>query len=85
MERHIRAEDRNGRASALTDNSDQATVGTILDDRIPPTAIEPAGDTLWVGDRGAAVLVCDCGGVGQCKDHRATNAHFLSEGQRRDQ
>jgi sugar lactone lactonase YvrE len=46
------AENRNGRASTITVNGDQATVVTILDGLIQPTAIEPAGDTLWVGDRG---------------------------------
>ncbi|QPF88364.1 hypothetical protein IC762_31575 [Bradyrhizobium genosp. L] len=46
------AENKNGRASAITVNGDQATVVTILDGLTQPTAIEPAGDTLWVGDRG---------------------------------
>jgi hypothetical protein len=45
------AENRNGRASMVTVNGDQATVVTILDGLTQPTAIEPAGDTLWVGDR----------------------------------
>jgi hypothetical protein len=44
-------ENRNGRASMITVNGDQATVVTILDGLTQPTAIEPAGDTLWVGDR----------------------------------
>ena len=46
------AENRNGRASMITINGDQAHVVTILDGLSQPTAIEPAGDTLWVGDRG---------------------------------
>jgi hypothetical protein len=46
------AENRNGRASMITVNGDQATVVTILDGLTQPTAIEPAGDTLWIGDRG---------------------------------
>jgi hypothetical protein len=45
------AENRNGRASMITVNGDQATVVTILDGLTQSTAIEPAGDTLWVGDR----------------------------------
>jgi hypothetical protein len=45
------AENKNGRASAMTVNGDQATVVTVLDGLTLPTAIEPAGDTLWVGDR----------------------------------
>jgi hypothetical protein len=44
-------ENRNGRADAVTVNGDQATVVTILDGLTQPTAIEPAGDILWVGDR----------------------------------
>jgi hypothetical protein len=44
-------ENRNGRASVVTVNGDQATVVTILDGLTRPTAIEPVGDTLWVGDR----------------------------------
>jgi hypothetical protein len=46
------AENKNGRASMVTVNGDQANVVTILDGLTQPTAIEPAGDTLWVGDRG---------------------------------
>jgi hypothetical protein len=30
---------------------DQASVVTVLDGLTQPTAIEPAGDTLWIGDR----------------------------------
>jgi hypothetical protein len=45
------AENKNGRASMITVNGDQATVVTVLDGLTQPTAIEPAGDTLWVGDR----------------------------------
>ena len=44
-------ENRNGRASMVTVNGDQATVVTILDGLTQPTAIEPAGDILWVGAR----------------------------------
>ncbi len=44
-------ENRNGRADVVTVNGDQATVVTILDGLTQPTAIEPAGDILWVGDR----------------------------------
>jgi hypothetical protein len=40
------AENRNGRASMITVNGDQATVVTILDGLTQSTAIEPAGDTL---------------------------------------
>jgi hypothetical protein len=45
------AENGNGRASLVTVTGDQAHVVTILDGLTQPTAIEPAGDILWVGDR----------------------------------
>jgi hypothetical protein len=44
-------ENRNGRASMVTVNGDQATVVPIIEGLTRPTAIEPIGDTLWVGDR----------------------------------
>jgi hypothetical protein len=46
------AENKNGRASMVTINGDHATATTLLDGLTTPTAIEAAGDTLWVGDRG---------------------------------
>ena len=45
------AENKNGRASMVTIDGDQATVTTLLDGLKQPTAIEPAGDTVGVGDR----------------------------------
>jgi hypothetical protein len=39
------AENRNGGASMVAVNGDQATVVTVLDGLTQPTAIEPAGDT----------------------------------------
>lgn len=47
------AENGNGRASMVTIDGDQAKVVTLLDGLVKPTAIEPSGGTLWVGDRGA--------------------------------
>ena len=47
------AENKNGRASMVAINGDHATVTTLLDGLTTPTAIEAAGDTLWVGDRGS--------------------------------
>jgi streptogramin lyase len=44
-------ENKNGRASMVTVNGDQATVVPIMEGLTRPTAIEPAGDILWVGDR----------------------------------
>jgi hypothetical protein len=53
------AENKNGRASMVTVDGDQATVITLLDGLKQSTAIEPAGDTIWVGDRAndKAILV----------------------------
>ena len=45
------AENKNGRLSMVTIYGDQATVTILLDGLKTPTAVEPAGDTLWVGDR----------------------------------
>src|ERR1700744_5686994 len=50
-------ENRNGRASMVTVNGDQATVVPILDGLTRPTAIEPDGDTLWAGDRAQAQAI----------------------------
>lgn len=47
------AENRGGRASMLTIQGDKAKVTVLLDGLVKPTAIEPAGDVLWIGDRGA--------------------------------
>jgi len=45
------AENANGRASMLTITGDIAHVTVIQTGLKRPTAIEPAGDVLWVGDR----------------------------------
>jgi hypothetical protein len=45
------AENQNGRASMLTITGDIAHVTVIQTGLKTPTAIEPAGDVLWVGDR----------------------------------
>ena len=45
------AENRNGRASMLTITGDIAHVTVVKDGLTTPTAIDPAGDILWVGDR----------------------------------
>jgi len=45
------AENANGRASMLTITGDTAHVTVIQTGLKTPTAIEPAGDVLWVGDR----------------------------------
>lgn len=45
------AENANGRASMLTITGETAHVTVIKTGLKRPTAIEPAGDVLWVGDR----------------------------------
>jgi hypothetical protein len=45
------AENMGGRASMITVTGNQAHVVTVLEGLKQPTAIEPAGDILWVGDR----------------------------------
>jgi outer membrane protein assembly factor BamB len=45
------AENQNGRASMLTITGDIAHLTVVQTGLKTPTAIEPAGDILWVGDR----------------------------------
>jgi hypothetical protein len=45
------AENVNGRDSMLTITGDTAHVTVVQSGLKTPTAIEPAGDVLWVGDR----------------------------------
>jgi len=47
------AENGHGQASMLTVNGDTAHVTVVQSGLKTPTAIEPAGDVLWVGDRAA--------------------------------
>lgn len=45
------AENRNNRASMITIDGDAGHVTMVLGGLATPTAIEPAGNILWVGDR----------------------------------
>lgn len=47
------AENANGRISALTINGDKASVTVLKDGLNTPTGVEPAGDTIWIAERGA--------------------------------
>ncbi|HEY1659173.1 MAG TPA: hypothetical protein VGG14_12550 [Candidatus Sulfotelmatobacter sp.] len=49
----ILAENANGRISALTVNGDKASVTVLKDGLDTPTGVEPAGDTIWIAERGA--------------------------------
>jgi hypothetical protein len=51
------AENGNGRISVLTINGDKASVTVIKDGLNTPTGVEPAGDTIWIAERGAGKAV----------------------------
>jgi len=47
------AENGSGKISVLTVNGDKASVTLIKEGLKTPTAVEPAGDTIWIAERGA--------------------------------
>jgi hypothetical protein len=49
----ILAENASGKISVLTVNGDKASVTVIKDGLSTPTGVEPAGDTIWIAERGA--------------------------------
>jgi len=49
----IVAENGSGKISAITVNGDKASVAVIKQGLNTPTGVEPAGDTLWIAERGA--------------------------------
>jgi hypothetical protein len=51
------AENGSGKISAITVNGDKASVTVIKEGFKTPTAVEPAGDTIWVAERGAGKAV----------------------------
>ncbi len=51
------AENANGRISALTIDGDKASVTVLKDGLNTPTGVEPAGDTIWIAERGAGKAV----------------------------
>ncbi len=53
----ILAENGNGKIAVLTLNGDKATVTVIKDGLDTPTGVEPAGDTIWISERGAGKAV----------------------------
>jgi len=53
----IVAENASGKISALTINGDKASVTVIKDGLNTPTGVEPAGDTIWIAERGAGKAV----------------------------
>src|SRR5271156_3118664 len=53
----IVAENGSGKISVITVNGDKASVAVIREGLNTPTAVEPAGDTLWIAERGAGKAV----------------------------
>jgi sugar lactone lactonase YvrE len=53
----ILAENGSGKIAMLTVNGDKATVTVIKDGLNTPTGVEPAGDTIWISERGAGKAV----------------------------
>jgi sugar lactone lactonase YvrE len=51
------AENGSGKISVVTVNGDKASVRVIKEGLKTPTAVEPAGDTIWVAERGAGKAV----------------------------
>jgi hypothetical protein len=47
------AENGGGRISVITVNGDKASVKVIKEGLKTPTAVEPAGDIIWIAERGA--------------------------------
>jgi sugar lactone lactonase YvrE len=53
----IVAENGSGKISVITVTGDKASVTVIKDGLNTPTAVEPAGDTIWIAERGAGKAV----------------------------
>jgi sugar lactone lactonase YvrE len=51
------AENGSGKISALTINGDKASLTVLKDGLNTPTGVEPAGDTIWIAERGAGKAV----------------------------
>jgi hypothetical protein len=51
------AENGSGKIDVVTVNGDKASVTVILEGLNTPTAVEPAGDTIWIAERGAGKAV----------------------------
>jgi DNA-binding beta-propeller fold protein YncE len=51
------AENGSGRISVIAVDGDKATVTVIKEGLNTPTAVEPAGDVIWIAERGAGKAV----------------------------
>jgi sugar lactone lactonase YvrE len=53
----IVAENGSGQISAITVNGDKASITVIKEGLKTPTGVEPAGDVIWIAERGAGKAV----------------------------
>ena len=53
----IVAENASGKISVITVNGDKASVTSIKEGLKTPTGVQPAGDTIWIAERGAGKAV----------------------------
>src|ERR1700684_91457 len=53
----IVAENGSGKISVITVNGDKASVTVIKDGLNTPTGVEPAGNTIWIAERGAGKAI----------------------------
>jgi hypothetical protein len=51
------AENGSGKIDALTIEGDKAHITVLKDGLNTPTAVEPAGDTIWIAERGAGKAI----------------------------
>ena len=51
------AENGSGKISIITVHGDKASITVIKEGLVTPTAVEPAGDTIWIAERGAGRAV----------------------------
>ena len=51
------AENGSGKISVITVNADKASVTVSKEGLTTPTAVEPAGDTIWIAERGTGKAV----------------------------
>jgi hypothetical protein len=51
------AENASGKVSVLTVNGDKASVTVLKEGLNTPTGIEPAGDTIWITERGTGKVM----------------------------
>jgi hypothetical protein len=51
------AENGSGKISVITGNGDKASAMVIKEGLKTPTGVAPAGDTIWISERGAGKAV----------------------------